>query len=715
MIGGAPLSQHWYRVSALKPKLRAHVDLQRQVLRGQIWYVLADRATGRQFRFTPSAYEFIGRLDGVQTVTRIYEQIVQQHGETALSSDEVIALISTLYSADALVADVAPEANDLLQRGDSFRQQQRASRWANPLALRLALWDPDAWLGRVAPHCNWVFSRLGLCLWLLVVGGAGFALIQHWQELNHDLTDRVLSPGNLLLLSLLYPVVKALHELGHAMATKVWGGEVHEVGVLLLVLMPAPYVDASASNAFRCRYQRLFVAAAGMMVELFLAALALGVWLNVEPGILRSCAFNVIFIAGLSTVVFNGNPLLRFDGYYMLVDLIGLPNLAQRANKYLAYLLQRYLFGARALATPAAGLAEGAWCVCYGIGSWICRTSVAVGVIWFVADRYFLAGVGLAIWAIAMQWLLPAWRAGRALLRDAQTRGVGSRARWVCGALLVGTTMFYFGLPLPLTTVAEGVVAVPERAEVRAGADGTVRKRLVSHGAEVRTGQPLLELEDPYIAAQVRLLETERQEVLARLQAAQEQRVEVQLLEEKLRHADANLQRARDQQADLVIVSPGTGRLILPDAEDLEGRFLHQGDTVAYLRGAEALTVQVVIPQERAGLVREHTDSVSIRLAEHLGPVVSGRILQSAPAASNKLPHKALGTEAGGVIPVDPNDKDGLTALRPVFTYEIALPEELTVVGLGGRVYARFNHGRETLAQQSLRLVRQLLLAKFSV
>jgi len=169
--------------------------------------------------------------------------------------------------------------------------------------------------------------------WLgLVLTGIILAVL-HWPELTSDVVDRVLATENVALIVCVYPVVKSLHELGHAFATKVWGGEVHEVGIMLLVFIPVLYVDASASAAFRQKHRRIIVGAAGILVETALAAIAIIIWIYGSPGIGRAIAFNVILIGGVSTLLFNGNPLLRFDAYFILSDLIEIPNLGSRATR----------------------------------------------------------------------------------------------------------------------------------------------------------------------------------------------------------------------------------------------------------------------------------------------------------------------------------------------------------------------------------------------
>src|SRR4029077_13640502 len=166
------------------------------------------------------------------------------------------------------------------------------------------------------------------------------------------------------MMSVSFLVLKALHELGHGYAVKAFGGTVHEIGIMFLVFAPMPYVDASAASEFRSKWQRALVGAAGMLVEVFIAALALYVWLAVEQGLVRAFAYNVIVVAGISTVIFNGNPLLRYDGYYILSDLLEIPNLAQRATRYWGHLVYSYLFrteGQEFSGTPG----ERAWFLFY--------------------------------------------------------------------------------------------------------------------------------------------------------------------------------------------------------------------------------------------------------------------------------------------------------------------------------------------------------------
>src|SRR3954470_11055178 len=294
------LSNSWYRVASLRPRLRPHARLHRHRYRGEVWYLLQDRASGRVHRFTPAARSFIAEMDGERSVSAIWDIASRRLGERAPTQDEVIQLLGQLHAADLLQSDVTPDVAELFSRGERELKSRRTRAWGNPMALRIPLWDPDAFLERARAWLDLAWSRWGAALWFAVVLPALFLVPPHWPELTHNFSDRVLAVDNLLVLYLLFPVIKALHELGHASATKAGGGEVHDMGIILLVLMPVPYVEASAATAFRSKYRRATVGAAGMAVEMFIAAIAFYVWLAIEPGLIKAVLFNIMVIAGVS-------------------------------------------------------------------------------------------------------------------------------------------------------------------------------------------------------------------------------------------------------------------------------------------------------------------------------------------------------------------------------------------------------------------------------
>jgi len=448
-------STYWYRVANLKPMLRDSVQIIRHVYRGQTWFVLHNNLNGRNHRFNAAAYRLIGRMDGGRTVQQLWEDAGKDSAEAVPTQDEVIRLLGRLQDADLIQSGILPNTADLLKQTHGRPNPGWKQRMSNPFSLRFPLFDPDRFLERRVFLTAPLFTRVAFGLWLLIVLAAVIAAGLHWAELTSSLADRLFSTSNLLLLWLTYPLVKILHEFGHALAVKKWGGEVHEMGILLLALTPIPYVDASASAAFNEKHRRIAVASMGMMVELLLASLALFVWLNVETGLISAVAYNVMLIGGVSTVLFNGNPLLRYDGYYMLADLIEIPNLGQRSTHYLGYLFQRYLLGIETAESPVTAPGEKGWFLVYGPLSFLYRIAVVGALILLVSRRFFVAGVLIALWGAVSLLILPVIRSVSRLLSNPTAQTRRSRLIMVGAGAALGAVLLLFVFPMPLWTTSQ--------------------------------------------------------------------------------------------------------------------------------------------------------------------------------------------------------------------------------------------------------------------
>ena len=710
-------SPSWYRVAHLKPRIRAHARILRQSFRGEVWFVLQDQAAERSHRFTPAAHHFIGLMDGERTVQQIWDAASAHLGDEAPTQEDAIRLLGQLHAADALLCDVPPDSMEVFRRYERHERMRWRRRLWTPLALRFPLFDPDRFLRRTMPLVDPLFSWVGVLVWLLVVGTGAVLAASHWKDLTENITDRVLDPANLLLLWFVYPVVKTLHELGHAYATRRWGGEVHEIGLMLLVFSPVPYVDASSAWGFRDKRKRMVVGGVGIAVELFLGALALFVWLMVEPGMVRAVAYNVMLISGVSTLLFNGNPLLRFDGYYVLADAIEVPNLGARSNTYLGYLFQRYVLGIRTAESSAHSNGERAWMVVYGITSFFYRIFISFVIITFIAGKFFFIGILLAIWALVTQVLMPVGKSMSFLFRSPNVQRKRGRALITTLVLLLTAGGLLFMVPAPSWTRTEGVVWVPEEAQVRAGADGFLVRLLVPPDSAVRKGQPLIQADEPFLATRVAVLESQLTELDAKyLALVTADRVQAAMVREEIIASQANLKRARERVEGLVFRSPGDGRFIVPNAEDLPGRFITKGQLVGYVVDQpRQLTARVALLQDDIALVRQDTRSVEVMLAGWDARPVPARIRREVPGASSQIPTAALGTAGGGPIAVDPRDEQGVTTLRQVFQLELSLPPEVRSEYLGARVYVRFEHAEQPVGQQIYRALRRLLLRQFNV
>jgi putative peptide zinc metalloprotease protein len=706
----------WCRVVGLRPALRPHARIRRHVLRGDRWYVIQDRATGRNHRFSPAAHLVVSLMDGERTVEAIHDLACEQLGEESLTQDEMIRLLAQLHQCDVLRGDVSPDLEEIAARSRFHGRRRILQSVLNPLAVRLPLVDPDRFLSATLPLVRPLFSWAGLALFVLVTGTAAVLAAMHWSELTRDVADRVLATESLLLLAITYPFVKALHELGHGYAAKVRGAEVHEIGIMFLVFMPVPYVDASATGSLSDKWHRALVGSAGIAVELLLAACALFLWLEVEPGLVKAFAFNVMVIGGVSTFLFNGNPLLRFDGYYVLSDLIEIPNLGTRSTRYLGYLVQRYLFGVDAAASPVTARGEAGWFLFYGIASFLYRVFIMATIVLFVASEFPVVGVVLGAWAVVLLFVWPLAKALRFLFASPMLRARRGRAVAVTAAMAASVATVLAGVPVPYGTVTEGVVWAGRDSVVHAGTDGVFDELLVPPDTVVAAGQPLARMRDPLLSARVRVVAAELEELRLRHTALKVMNaVEARVVAEKIRHAEAELALGREREREMTVRSPADGRLLVGEPEDLVGRFLHKGQSMGYVADLRAPTVLVVVPHSAIDLVRDRTRDVRVRFADRFDEVLPASVVRELPFVTEQVPTLALTTLGGGELAVDPSDPSGRKTLEAQYQLELEVAVPHDVAGMGSRAYVRFGHGSEPLGRQLYRQVRQLFLRRFSI
>ncbi len=709
-VSGALLSPLWFRVATLRPALRASVRVQRQLHRGEPWYQLADAGTGRRHRLNEAAYGFVGRLDGSRTAGEIWDALVSASGDAVLTQDQAIRVLGQLNTAGLLQCELTPDIERLFRQ---YRRQRRRRRWMelNPLAVRVRLFNPARLLGAFDAWLPRLFQPLTFVLWLAVVLPSLLVALQAWPELTAYAATHVNSPRFLLIAWCAYPLIKAVHELGHALAVRRWGGLVHDVGFTLFVLVPAPYVDASAAAGFKHRSQRAIVSGVGIMVELFLAALALWVWLNVQPGWIRDIAFVVMLIGAVSTVLLNGNPLLRFDGYHLLCDAFDLPNLDARSRIWWGNLLQRRVFGLDASPLPLAA-GERKWMALYAPLAWAYRAYIGLLIALWVGAKSVLLGLLVAASVVLMLVVMPVTAFVRGVVQAAQgaRHARAMRVLWASAGLMLAVLAL---LPLPYSRMAQAVVWLPEQAEVRAQTEGFVRELRVRDGALVAPGQVLAVLDDPALLA--RQAQARSRVLALRVQyfnAMHDDRLQAQNYAQALTHAETELAWMDERVTQLEIRSRVAGRMMITRQDDVPGQYVRKGQALGYVFAPGEVVVRAVVADEDIALVRQRARAAAVWLDEWPGRSLRAGVRREVPAASFKLPSAGLADVNGGSIVTDPTDGEHLRTLQPVFTVDVALADA-TLERLGGRAWVRFDLGAEPLAWQWSRALGQLLLRHF--
>jgi putative peptide zinc metalloprotease protein len=728
------------------------VQVFRQHFRGQMWHVLQDPGSNQFFRLNDTGYHFVGLLDGRRTVAEVWNICNEQLGDASPTQGEAIALLGQLYTSNLLQADVPPDAMGLFRRYKQRVGREVRGYLTNLLFIRIPLIDPDRFLERWVGIFGALFSAVGFILWLAIMCTGVYFLLGRTDELGNQAMG-ILMTANLPLLAISFWIVKIVHEFGHGFACKKFGlqaggGEVHTMGIMFLIFMPLPYVDASSAWAFRSKWHRVTVGAAGMFCELAIAAIAAIVWASVGPGMVKAVAYNCMFIASVTTLMFNANPLLRYDGYYILSDMLEIPNFAQRSKSYLYYLVKRYIWSVHNPRNPANTTGEKIWFVFYGIASTIYRLFILIVILMFLSDRLpeqlkFIAMIA-AVVSGAVWLCTPIFKFIKYLATSGELARVRGRA--VTSTLLTVTSIIVLVgvIPMPDRVRAEGVVEPLGLSIVYARTDGLVANFLPS-GTEVSAGDVLINAmpqtganqpSEQFInnlnnelIAQRQILKAEYAKIKKQQDwalAESEHAVVASRIEEAKAKAE-QIQRVENDIRNLTVRSPASGVWISPDVDRLKGNFLQKGQQIGLVANRQPgnLIVRAVAPQEIGGMlyelrnIKNHTIPLEIRIQGRPVPAMAGKIRKILDSAQDILPSPALGYAVGGPVVTRQDDRQGLMAAEGFFEIHITPKTDRTdesgspiILLPGQRVVVRFDMPAKPLVAQWWRSLLQLLQRK---
>ena len=659
-------SDSWHRVQAQRIRLRSSVQIRKQAFRGRSWYVLHDPFNNRFFRFRPEAYAFIARLNGELTVDETWQKCLAEDPDNAPGQQEVIRMLAQLYQGSLLQSDVSPDAARLFERFRKQKHREVRSKLMSILFIRIPIVDPNPFLDKSRVLGNLIFSRLGFICWLVVLGFGLHAAFGHFGELL-DQSEGVLNPANLPWLYGVFLVVKLLHEAGHGYITKKYGGEVHTLGIMLMVFNPIPYVDATSAYAFRERRRRILVGCGGMIVELFLASIAAIVWVNTADGLIHSIAYNVMFVASVSTLLLNINPLMRFDGYYILADSTDTPNLNQRSTQNLFSLCERYLYGNKERKPVAESRNESVWLTVFAIAGWIYRVFIFSAILWFVADRFFGLGFVAAMIGLITFILVPIFKHIKYLIAEPRIEDFRSRAILVSSSVTFVVLGFLGFFPMPYAFHTEGVVAAANHREVFARVDGYVENDMLTSHQWVEAGIPIFKSQNPELEITLRRQQAELQQMRVLQQISMSQPDLMGPVLKRTEAIEQQIQKLETDIANLVYRAPMAGLWVAPKAETLRNAWVGRGTKVGMLIEPSSYSFRAVVDQRHASyLFDEKVQGASLRFkgqAEVEFPLANLRFIE---AEQHILPHAGLGWSGGGDIEVK-QEEGGRQAVEPFF------------------------------------------------
>lgn len=704
------MSESDYRVrdlAEIRLTLRADLAMRLEREAGEPVYIIEDKLQSKFFRVGIAEYSFIALLDGKTTVAEAVAFAARLDAGKAITEEQAAVVCRWLIDNQLACDAESPQSYGEVAE-NAAPSKSALARW-NPLYLRVPLLRPDRWVTRLSPYVGWLFSLPAMIIAAIIMACGGVATVANWDNLVAS-TGRVFATDQWLTVGLAWVVIKFLHETAHALVCKRHGGVVRDAGVVFILGAPLAYVDVTSAWRFASKWQRIHTSAAGIYIELLIAAIAACGWSYLAAGAANDLCLQVMIMASISTILFNANPLMRFDGYYVLADLLEIPNLYQDSQSRLRGLAAKWLFGERQ-ATGETGK-RGLFLLAYGCGAfawkWMVCVTIAVTVI------LVLEGLGVLLVMIGLTiWLGPS--AG-AFAGGLANRGSWTRPRRVKGIALLlvivtSTLSVVLLAPWPFAPQAPAVVEYAPLAIVRASNDGFVRQVAVKVGQEVAQGQLLFRLENAELQLEVEQLRADLTEAENAVRALRfdAKTAESQSEFERLMGLRERLQEKLKHLKSLDVRSPINGTVVSGEPASLLGAYLREGDEVLVIGSEGSKELRLSIAQHDVEAYGEHVDQ-PLRIRVHGVEPFLAALTSVAPQATLEPRSPAFCATYGGPLPVITQDAKSdanepqFRFVAPRFDATIALDRETSLRLLAGQ------RGLSTLASRRRSIANHLLI-----
>lgn len=731
----ASFSDLWYKVGPTRPTVSPHAQMIRQRMGEHASYVIEDPAGGQFYRLSEPAYFFLGLLDGKRSVDDAWQACNAQMGDEAPAQRECVELLSKLQLFGLLSGDL-PLAPDMIeQRRREVAGRRLAQRTGRGLSPTIPIWNPEPMLAQAAQVTRAIFSIPALLAWGVLVVVALYRVFVARDELFSELNS-LLEPANLPLIGGVFLLLRAWHELGHACAVKAMGGRCTEIGLIFVVyLLPFPYCDASSAWRFPEIYKRVVVSMGGVLFESVPAAIAAIIWSYQDPasaGAARAICYYTMVISGVTTLIFNLNPLLRYDGYYAMSDILGIPNLSQRANALWGYLWRKVVLKLSGVRAPSVrGRGEFFTLLTYALLSWPYRIFVLLSIIFALwsSPSYLTFGMVLATVAGAAWVVYPLVKGVWFLFTSPKLIGRRARAIGVVGGGGLGVLVVGGLVPMPAAGYAIGTIEPRIVEPIRAEEDGFVEKILVEPGQSVKKGDLLFRIRNPEIEAGLlasrAALEKAQANADVAAAASPTQRV---LAQAGVEQARTELKHVEQDAASLNVVSPVDGTVAQPDGSGASldsslGVFVRRGTLLASVVSADRMIVRCLVPDAEHAYVfgtQAGTEMIgpavraSVRVRGRSWTQVAAKVVRVAAAGSHELDRAQLGSDAGGDVMLDPSDPHRRQTLSSQFLVELEPLKQPEGWQPGLRARVRLSVPARPMISQSWRWLRQFLAERSS-
>ncbi|MEX0675987.1 MAG: biotin/lipoyl-binding protein [Pirellulales bacterium] len=579
---------------ALPVRARPDLSAKQQRYLGQMYWVLKEPVGLKYFRFQEEEFAILKMLDGRTSLDEIKVEFERRFPPQKITVEELGHFVGMLHKSGLVIASVSGQGEQLCKRRWEKKLQEVASTFSNVLALRFKGVDPERLLNWLYPKVRWFFSVPALVACGLLALSALLLVTVEFESFHNKLPTfhQFFEAKNWIYLGATLAVTKVIHEFGHGLSCKHFGGECHEIGVMFLVLTPCLYCNVSDSWMLPNKWHRAAIGAAGMYVEIVIASICTYLWWFSQPGMLNQLCLSTMFVCSVSTVLFNGNPLLRYDGYYILSDLTEIPNLRQKSSSILSRKLGKWCLGLEEPDDPFLPQRNQVFFALYTVASSLYKWMILFGILFFlykVFEPYGLKVLSqtLALVSLTSLVAMPVYKVAKFFYVPGRLHKVKRKNVNVTLGILAVVALFILFCPLPYRVVCPLELRLRGAEPVYVQVPGILEEIAVSPGDEVKKGDKLGQLSNIDLELEISDLEAKiaqdkvRRAVLSHQQFAlgnESATLAIGPLEESLKASEAQLaERVTDSQR-LELVAPTSGTVMpapgLPERPDADDRQL---------------------------------------------------------------------------------------------------------------------------------------------
>ncbi len=660
---------------------------------------IEDPIRSKFFQIGTNEYDLLQSLDGTKSLTQIIEKQPEKYApEFATQVGQWLVQSNLAYSETADSTKRLDEMANALGR-------QKMMGILNPISFKIKLFNPNHLVKKLCPYFEWCFSKSFLAVWILVAFYAGSIVFTQWDQLTAA-SIGILADTRWIWLLVIWLFLKVIHELAHGIACRRYGGEVPEAGVLMLLFTPMAYVNVTSMWRFSNRWHRIVVSAAGMYIELFISFIAIILWSQLPAGLASDLCFNIVIMASVTTILFNANPLMRFDGYYILSDLLGIPNLYPKGTKWFGDRLRSSFFGlpkTENICPPN----EKAKVAIYGSMAFFWKILISISLTIGASVLFQGAGLALAAFGIVLWFGMPIYQQYQSLFGQKATQKIDKRRTlYSCATVAIICLSLFCVFSAPASKSAPAIVQFQDEQILRAGATGFIDKILVNDGDLIRKDQVLVRLRNPQLQHEVLILEQKLEEakIQARIHRQRQETSLAQMELTKLVGLETQLAEKREEAENLLLRSPLDGFAFQRGLSHRIGSFVEQGDPVINVAHHNQKEIVVSIDQADLESIKGNSGRI-LRVAFPGVEIVNAPLKHIDQQASDVPSHPSLCANAGGPLPVlpvmskEPGQEGSVRLLNPRFNVELNVDSEMAAkLASGQRGRAFFLTKKESLA-----------------